>query len=315
MAMANIDILCYKFRHPDSFYTKEETMFRRLLPCLGACLSFFLIAGTVPAAAGEPDGEVTEAPESDSRLLGVWRGPDGSIIEFGPNGKGSNQRGAFNYEAGGGFLVFSDGISTIVVAYRIDGGNLAVTSNAGNATFVRVTEDKPTAGKKAVAAGVIVNRVKLTAEQVRKLEVQFHVRMINGTYWYDAKCGAWGMDGGPCLGFVPAKLQVGGALPANASGGGTGVFINGRELHPLDVGALQTITPVLPGRYWVDEFGNCGYEGNPTALLNLVQLASAARARSGGSYHSRSDITGIGSGGDGKTSYVMGKDWSVIIGE
>ena len=30
---------------------------------------------------------------------------------------------------------------------------------------------------------------------------------------------------------------------------------------------------------------------------------------------SRSDITGIGSGGDGKTSYVMGKDWSVIIGE
>jgi hypothetical protein len=65
----------------------------------------------------------------------------------------------------------------------------------------------------------------------------------------------------------------------------------------------------------VDALGNCGYEGNPTPMMNLAALAQAARARSGGTYHSRSDITGIGSGGDGKTSYVMGKDWSVIVGE
>ena len=47
----------------------------------------------------------------------------------------------------------------------------------------------------------------------------------------------------------------------------------------------------------------------------LARDGNAARAQSGGTYHSRSDITGIGSGGDGKTSYVMGKDWSVVIGD
>jgi hypothetical protein len=83
----------------------------------------------------------------------------------------------------------------------------------------------------------------------------------------------------------------------------------------MDVTSLQQLTPVAPGRYWVDARGLCGYEGNPTPVLDLAALAQAARARSGGAYHSRNDFTGIGSGGDGKTSYVMGKDWSVIIGE
>ena len=124
-----------------------------------------------------------------------------------------------------------------------------------------------------------------------------------------------GLEGGPTLGFIPAGLDVGGPLQADASGGGTGVFINGREIHPVDVAGLQQLTPVVPGRYWVDARGLCGYEGNPTPILDLAALAQAARSRSGGTYHSRSDITGIGSGGDGKTSYVMGKDWSVIIGE
>jgi hypothetical protein len=52
--------------------------------------------------------------------------------------------------------------------------------------------------------------------------------------------------------------------------------------------ALQRITVVQHGRFWVDERGNCGYEGNPTPLVNLMQLAHAARSRSGGgNYHSR----------------------------
>jgi hypothetical protein len=162
---------------------------------------------------------------------------------------------------------------------------------------------------------VAINGMRLGEDQIRALEARFQVRVMDGDYWYDRVCGAWGLAGGPTLGFIPAGLDMGGPLRSDASGGGTGVFINGREIHPMDVTSLQQLTPVVPGRYWVDARGLCGYEGNPTPVLDLAALAQAARARSGGAYHSRNDFTGIGSGGDGKTSYVMGKDWSVIIGE
>src|SRR4051812_6302335 len=60
-----------------------------------------------------------------------------------------------------------------------------------------------------------------------------------GRYWYDPMSGGAGVMGGPAAAYLGPGLALGGPLPANASGGGdgriTGVFINGRELHPLDV--------------------------------------------------------------------------------
>jgi hypothetical protein len=214
-------------------------------------------------------------------------------------------------------LVFDDGSGALRLEYEIAGDKLVFSSNGAQETFVRARAGAAAPSRQAAPAKrqVIVNRTPLTERQVRDFEVQFRVRMQDGKYWYDAACGAWGFEGGPCVGFLPAKLQLGGALPADASGGGTQVFINGRELHPIDVASLQRLGPVQPGRYWLDALGNCGYEGNPIPIANIVQLANAARASSGGSYHSRSNITGIGSGGDGQTSYVMGKDWSVIVGQ
>jgi hypothetical protein len=67
-------------------------------------------------------------------------------------------------------------------------------------------------------------------------------------------------------------------MPAGCSGGGTGVFVNGRELHPYDVYRLSQLGPVYPGRYWVDANGDFGYEYGPR-LGNLVMFARAARAR------------------------------------
>lgn len=66
---------------------------------------------------------------------------------------------------------------------------------------------------------------------------------------------------------------------------------------------------VYQGRFWLDAYGNVGYEGGP-AILNLAQVA---RQRGGGSTFYRSNNTGISAGSSGGTSYVMGKDWSVII--
>ena len=114
------------------------------------------------------------------------------------------------------------------------------------------------------------------------------------------------------MGFVIPGIAVGGSLSANASGGNTNVFINGRELHPLDVLGLQQLGPVLPGRYWVDAQWNCGYEGGP-ALFNLAFLM---RARSGGGNrggawsHTTSHFTdNMTVGGDGQGfMYFSGKD-------
>jgi hypothetical protein len=60
-------------------------------------------------------------------------------------------------------------------------------------------------------------------------------------------------------------------MPPN---GNTGVFVNGRELHIMDVVALRQFMPVYAGRYWCDANGNGGFEGGP-ALWNVWQLAAA----------------------------------------
>ena len=47
------------------------------------------------------------------------------------------------------------------------------------------------------------------------------------------------------------------------------MYVNGRELHPQDVLALASAMPVWPGRYWLDDRGNFGWEGG-AAIGNLA---------------------------------------------
>jgi len=129
-----------------------------------------------------------------------------------------------------------------------------------------------------------------------QLEQQWGARVPDGAYWYDDVSGAAGPWGGATGGFLRAGLGLGGALPADASGGGdgnlTGVFINGRELHPQDVAALQQMLgEVYQGRWFVDGAGNFGQEGGPV-LGNLVQLAQQHGASSGGDSYYSSDANG-----------------------
>lgn len=160
---------------------------------------------------------------------------------------------------------------------------------------------------------VVINRVRLDAETIQALEQYYQVRIQEGSYWYDPACGAWGFEGGPAVGFILPGLDLGGRLRRDASRGTTNVFVNGRELHVQDVLGLQQIVgPVIPGRYWLDAYGNVGYEGGP-ALLNLVAMAQRAGVGQDNTFY-RSGNTDIGAGSSGGTSYVMGKDWSVIVG-
>lgn len=252
------------------------------------------------------------AAEDDTRLVGKWRTAAGAGLEFRADGSAVNASGAFRWQAGGGKLYLAMGATVFQADYALDGDRLILTDAGGGR--MELTRGEAVA-RAAAGRGVVVNGLKLEEAVVAALERQFNVRILDGAYWYDARCGAWGVEGGPTVGLLPAGMRLGGALQANASRGTTGVFVNGRQLHTMDVAALRRITVVLPGRYWIDAQGNVGYEGNPLAFMNLAQQAGAAGGGGGNTYHSRNWYTGIGSGGDGRTSYVMGKDFSVIIGE
>lgn len=146
----------------------------------------------------------------------------------------------------------------------------------------------PAACAPAAADPIVVNAQPLTQGELQSLQ-RLGVRARPGRYWYDAVSGAWGIERGPTAGFIAAGLRLGGALRADASGGGTGVFINGRELHPFDVVGLSQIVQVVPGRWWVDSQGFFGPEGGPV-WGNLWLLA---RQRQGG----RSPWSGYSSDG------------------
>jgi len=155
---------------------------------------------------------------------------------------------------------------------------------------------------------VYVNEQKVPISKLKAIKSYYGITIGNGKYWYDSRCGAWGFENGPTQGFIPARLKLGGYLKSTASNGKTNVFVNGRELPLADVRALQRIINVVPGRFWLDDKGNGGYMGM-VSTFNLVHLAR----RKGRSSFYRNSYTGIGAGSSGGTSYVMGKDWSVII--
>ena len=144
---------------------------------------------------------------------------------------------------------------------------------------------------------------------LRQLEAFTGVRLPDGDYWYDAQSGAAGRWGGPAAVLLVPGLPLGGSLPARASGGGdgrlTGIFVNGRELHPDDVRALYAIYgQAWPGRWWVNARGDFGAEGGP-ALGNLRQAASA---RGGPWLHGTTGGSGnFWTGGDGN-GYVWAND-------
>jgi hypothetical protein len=136
---------------------------------------------------------------------------------------------------------------------------------------------------------VIVNGVTLTGEETARIERMISARLVAGRYWYDRMAGLWGYEGGPTAGFAIAGLDLGGKLRADASRGGTGVFFNERELHPVEVQYLRTLGPVLPGRYWLNAAGYVGYTGQTMAFAHLPSLhamryGSNASTTPGGAY-------------------------------
>ncbi len=157
---------------------------------------------------------------------------------------------------------------------------------------------------------MMINDVVVPGATITQLENTYGVKFIPGSYWYDRVSGAFGKKGGPCLGIGIAGLSIGGTLKADASVGGTGVFINGRELHPADVTGLQSFMTVLQGRYWADAYGNFGYENNAYPLGNLYQLFQAKfKGNPQSSYYKNNVWSGesTSTGKDGSFMYYSSK--------
>lgn len=168
---------------------------------------------------------------------------------------------------------------------------------------------------------VFVNAVRLDAQTLAALERGYGVPVQAGRYWYDPMSGVWGLEGGPAAGQIQPGLRLGGALRADASRGATGVFVNGRQLHALDVRALSRCTPVIPGRYWVLANGVGGPEGGPPTF-NLAALCGArggggsstrCESYSGGGFNCSNSRTGIGVIGEGGGRGAVFVDGKVLM--
>ena len=158
---------------------------------------------------------------------------------------------------------------------------------------------------------VIINGVNLKLTQVELLETAYKVKIKEGRFWYDTLSGLWGLEGGPTLGQILPGLKLGGPLLKNSSGKGSGVFINGREVHSLEKAFLKKLFGfVRPGRYWLNGKGYGGAEGGP-ALFNLKAMMNGhlgkgwLKRTAGGSL-----------GGNGSCSYYNHPNGSsVMIGQ
>ncbi len=124
---------------------------------------------------------------------------------------------------------------------------------------------------------VYVNSVRLDSETLWALE-SYYGHIPDNYYWYDPISGLVGLQGGPALNQIVSGLALGGPLQANASGGGTSVFVNGREIHLDEYWALAySLGEVYPGYYWLDAQGNVGIEGGGF-LFNVYAIGNSSNS-------------------------------------
>ena len=235
--------------------------------------------------AVDPDGKVTGSLSDDGDMMGLSGRLDDAVV--------TGQ--------------FDDADEVMTFTARVAGDQLVLDVIApefqDRLEFVRASGASAMPDSNAVT----INGQALDAAALARAEQNYALRIPPGDYWYDPVLGAWGVSGGPTYGFIAAGLDLGGPLAANASGGGTGIFVNGRELHPYDVAALQSVTgPILPGRYFITADGLAGYAGEPP-LWNLLALAAQAggAAGGGGSNTWQSRITGASGFSDGNSGAVF----------
>ena len=132
--------------------------------------------------------------------------------------------------------------------------------------------DSLNAAVRAVARrSVRFNGVLLSDALLPVVDHVFHRRVEDGAYWYDYVSGEWGVERRGRSGKIRHGLELGGVLKPDASGGKTGIFVNGREITSWESLRMRWAASFSPGRYWVDHNGNFGMENGP-CMGNLRKL-------------------------------------------
>lgn len=134
----------------------------------------------------------------------------------------------------------------------------------------------------AMAPGeaVVINGRPLSSAQLADLEARLRNNVPPGRYWFDARSGLGGPWGSYARVYLPG-LDFG-PVPADASGGTTDIFYNGRELSWPEaqfvaaiLGIPEAAIPQFVGRYVLEYNGDLFTE----AGQYLGNLAAAAAAR------------------------------------
>ena len=160
---------------------------------------------------------------------------------------------------------------------------LSGQTQAGTPQAPGQTAQPSTPGNQAEQKQVVFNGRALTARQLQEVETLYRTKAHPGNYWYDSKSGLYGAVGSGAAGFMYPGHDLG-PLAADASGGNTGVFINGRNVTMQEGQILSYLAgvQVMPGRYWLDAAGNAGYENNPVPVGNLFAAALTRQQGGGG---------------------------------
>lgn len=277
--------------------------FQCILPLL--VLSMTIGAGSAPAAdltgryVGETDAAMTLLlQEAPGGVVTGTLSAEGTVLPVSGRRKEALFSGTVGTEVEGfSFSAQVEGERLIMT--------LRVAEEVQQLTFKRIAEVKSPApgGPRKVE----INGKSLSGKELEKVEKAYKIHIPDADYWYDPVLGAWGARGGPTMGFILPGLELGGPLPADASGTGTGIFVNGRELHPLDVMALQQVTgPIMPGRYFITANGLAGIEGGPPLWNLLAMMQSPGGASGGGGSNTwQSRLTGASGFSDGTTGAVF----------
>jgi hypothetical protein len=132
---------------------------------------------------------------------------------------------------------------------------------------------------------VVLNGVVLELADLRELQAVLGEAPAPGRYWYDPRSGLWGLQTHGAGGVTRPGLRVPAALPADASQGTSGVFVNDRQLTTRELGLMAELlgwdarSDSLAGRYVLDEQGRL-YSIHGRYLGSLASAAPQALQRS-----------------------------------
>jgi hypothetical protein len=199
----------------------------------------------------------------------------------------------------------------IAVAFLVGAGvgivSVGAYSQAPKTSEKKTVEPSPSKTQQQEGTGVFINEKEAPPEQLAQLKQLYGMAPPKGRYWYDSRSGLYGMWGFEAAGYIRPGHDFG-IVPAQASRGNTGVFINGREINLTEALFVQSIFgAVYQGRWWLDgHTGNVGLEPNPMPLANVVvalQQSQRSRGRDNG-YRWRDNINNFSGGAENGCVWV-----------